>query len=98
MAATMRAQDGEELVDARRPSARSSELHVCAECSYAQLFAVQPRAVCTCQGSASVGKVLFAGQPACAMMSPRADADLVLSIYGLPRMHTRFAGAPALIS
>jgi hypothetical protein len=97
MATTLSKQDRDELIAVERPSRRSSSLHVCAECKYAQLYAVQPRAVCTCQGSASAGKNLFAGQPACADMSPRGDGELVLAIYGLNRMRTRSTSAPARI-
>jgi hypothetical protein len=48
---------------------------VCAECRYAQLFAVQPRAVCTRRGAALEGRVVFSGQPACDDVEPvRRDA------------------------
>lgn len=43
---------------------------VCAECRYAQLFAVQPRAVCTRRGAALEGCVVFSGQPACDDVEP----------------------------
>jgi hypothetical protein len=49
----------------------SSQLFVCAECRHAQLFAVQPRALCTREGSPLAGRVLFAGQPACPLLVPR---------------------------
>ena len=51
----------------------------CAECASAQLYAVQPRALCTAAGSAFYGRVLFAGQPACAEMTARGNDDLSLS-------------------
>lgn len=56
MATTPSKQDRDELIDVERLAARSGNLHVCAECKYAQLFAVQPRAVRTCQGSARAGR------------------------------------------
>jgi len=43
MAVTPSKQDRDEPIDVARLSSRSNELHVCAECKYAQLFAVQPR-------------------------------------------------------
>jgi hypothetical protein len=95
MATTLIKQDRVESIDVGRLSARSGDLHVCAECKYAQLFAVQPRALCTCEGSASAGKVLFAGQPACADMSPREGEELVLSMCtpGVKVTHACFIGA-----
>jgi hypothetical protein len=43
---------------------------VCAECRHAQLFAVQPRAVCTCRGAALEGCLVFSGRPACDDVEP----------------------------
>ncbi len=60
-----------------------TESFICAECRFAQLFAVQPRVLCTCRSSELAGKVLFAGQPACLDIAPRRNAEprdgLVLS-------------------
>lgn len=56
-----------------------TQLFVCAECRHAQLFAVQPRAVCTLLGTPLVGRVVFAGQPGCAQLVPRRDADVILA-------------------
>ena len=97
MAVTQSRQDQDDVIVVERVSARSNKLHVCAECEFAQLFAVQPRAVCTCEGSASKGMVLFAGQPACADMSPRAGEELVLSLCasGPEKMRPLFASTPA---
>jgi hypothetical protein len=50
----------------------SSKLFVCAECRHAQLFAVQPRALCTREGSPLACRVLFAGQPACPLLVLRS--------------------------
>jgi hypothetical protein len=44
---------------------------VCSECRYAQLFAVQPRAVCTCPGAECEGRLIFSGQPGCDQLRPR---------------------------
>jgi hypothetical protein len=44
---------------------------VCSECRHAQLYAVQPRAVCTCPGAEREGRLVFSGQPACALVEPR---------------------------
>jgi hypothetical protein len=65
--------DGRRL--ALRPTAKGARLFVCAECRYAQLFAVQPRALCTLDCSYHGGRVLFAGQPACARFAPRQVSD-----------------------
>ena len=63
----------------RRLPAKASLLFVCAECTYAQRFAVQPRALCTRRGGALEGTVLFAGQPACAQFAPRKSVEPVLA-------------------
>ena len=63
----------------RRLPARASRLFVCAECRYAQLFAVQPRTLCTRRGAPLQGVVLFAGQPACAQFVPRKSVEPVLA-------------------
>jgi hypothetical protein len=52
---------------------------VCAECRYAQLYAVQPRAVCTCPGADSEGRVVFSGQPACDGVEPRRGDDRTMA-------------------
>ena len=99
MAAALTTHERDELIDVERRTTRSGDLHVCAECKYAQLFAVQPRAVCTRQGSASAGMVVFAGQPACADMAPRRGRDMVLSAYAshLEKTRMRFASSSARI-
>jgi len=56
-----------------------TRLFVCAECRHAQLFAVQPRALCTLLGTPLEGQVLFAGQPGCVHMAPRRGADVMLA-------------------
>jgi hypothetical protein len=44
---------------------------VCSECRHAQLYAVQPRAVCTCPGTEQEGRLVYSGQPACEHVEPR---------------------------
>ena len=78
MARNARRPTGSLGVAGRTPT-KPSRLFVCAECRYAQLFAVQPRAVCTRPGAPLEGAVLFAGQPACAQLAPRKSAEPVLS-------------------
>jgi len=99
MATTLSKLDRDTAIHVEHVSTPSSDLHVCAECRYAQLFAVQPRAVCTRLGNASEGKVTFAGQPACADMEPRGDHDLSLSSYAFGVEMTRllFVRTPARI-
>ena len=52
---------------------------VCAECRYAQLFAVQPRALCTCHEAPLEGSVVFSGRPACGHVRPRQGDDRTLT-------------------
>ena len=72
------------------PTAAATRLYVCAECRYAQLFAVQPRALCTANDGACAGQVVFAGQPACSAMSPRKGVDFSLALCA--RAATPFNG------
>ena len=62
-----------------RAAASSGHLAVCLECRYAELFAVQPRAHCTCAESDYARQVVFADRPACEHMAPRQDDDLTLA-------------------
>jgi len=55
--------------------------HVCADCRFAQLFALQPRTVCTRADGLLSGKVQPAVQPACRSFAPRDHVDLTLSIW-----------------
>jgi hypothetical protein len=97
MAAALSRQGRNELIHEAHQTRRSGDLHVCAECKHALLFAVQPRAVCTCRDSASAGKVLFAGQPACEHVSLRDPDDMALALCGpgLTAPHALFIGTPA---
>ena len=54
---------------------------VCAECKYAQLFAVQPRALCQHPTAFLAGRVLFAGQPSCADFVALRGVDVRLGAY-----------------
>ena len=76
-----------------RAAASSGHLAVCLECRYAELFAVQPRAHCTCAESEYASQVVFAGRPACEHMALRDDDDLTLAWCspGLKAAPARFA-------
>ncbi len=52
---------------------------VCSECRFAQLYAVQPRAVCTCPGAEREGEVVYSGQPACDRVEPRRGDERTLT-------------------
>lgn len=58
-------------------------LLVCGECRFAQLYAIQPRAMCACPGAAFRGRVVFSGQPACDDAQPRRRDDLTLATRSL---------------
>jgi hypothetical protein len=77
-----------------RPALAASPSHlvVCAECAYAELYAEEPRARCDCAESAYTRQIVFAGQAACASMTPRDEADLSLAwcTPGLKTAHARF--------
>jgi len=55
--------------------------YVCADCVYAQMFAVQPRAFCRHPEAALAGQVLFAGQPACRSFAIRHAEAVALSAF-----------------
>jgi len=78
---------------AEAAGARPSHLAVCAECAYAELSAEQPRARCVCAESACAGQIVFAGQPACASLTPREvdDSTLAWCAPGLKKAHARIA-------
>lgn len=96
MATTMSTRDRGELTAVRRAAASPDDGRVCAECTHAQLYAVEPRALCTCGESAFFGKALIAGQSACVRMSPRADDEYILSVYAPHEMNAHIGGAQAL--
>lgn len=68
-----------EAAGATRAAMKPTHLFVCAECRDAQLFAVQPRALCMRRGARDEGKVVFAGQPACAEMVSRLGGEVELA-------------------
>ena len=68
-----------ETTGRRRAADVPTALVVCAECRFAQLYAVQPRAVCTCPGAAFRGSIVFSGQPACDDAQARGSDDLTLA-------------------
>jgi hypothetical protein len=73
---------GPELASRQRTTTESvarSRLFVCAECSYAQLFAVQPRALCVHPEAPFHDKALFAGQVGCSEFVPSSGADGALA-------------------
>ena len=82
---------------AKKPAVRPAiaaapgHLVVCAECAYAELYAEEPRARCDCAASAYTRQIVFAGQAACASMTPRDEADLSLAwcTPGLKTAHAR---------
>jgi hypothetical protein len=82
------------VVGSAEPQVAERSIHqpLCLECRYAELFAEQPRARCTCAESAYTKRVVFAGQPACAEMKPRGEDDLTLAWCspGLKAAHARF--------
>ena len=75
-----------------QPVAGPTHLALCLECTYAELYAEQPRARCTSAESEHAKQVVFAGQPACAQMKPRGEDDLTLAWCspGLKAAHARF--------
>ena len=68
----------------------------CADCRFSEIYAEQPRALCTCADSPSAGQALFSGQPACSASLPRSGDELALAwcTPGLKIMHSRFLSVP----
>lgn len=56
---------------------------VCAECKFAQMFAVQPRALCKHPAGPQRGRVLFAGGPACVAFQALPGVDLRMARYAV---------------
>jgi hypothetical protein len=54
---------------------------VCGDCRFAQLFAVQPRAVCTHPTAAPRGGVIPAAQPACQWREIAAGETFTLHAF-----------------
>lgn len=71
-------------------------VRACADCSFAEIYAEQPRVLCTCAESPFAGKAVFSGQPACAGVVPRSGDELALAwcTPGRKVMHSRFICVP----
>ena len=67
------------LSGARAFAARRQDGRTCAECSFAQLFAVQPGALCTAPGTKCFGKHMSVTQPACRRYAARPADDTALA-------------------
>jgi hypothetical protein len=69
----------------------------CADCRFSEIYAEQPRALCTCADSPFVGKALFSGQPVCSACVPRSGDELALAwcTPGLKIMRSRFLSVPS---
>ena len=65
----------------RTSGVEAAAQYVCAECRYADLYALEPRLICTHPLSRHRGRELFAGQPACDDVSPGNGVNLVLAAY-----------------
>ncbi len=96
MATTVREPVRVAAVEGPPAPAQRIRVPACADCAHAQLFAVQPRAVCARAEGDGSGRALFAGQPACAAMTPRGADDLSLAwcTPGAKTMHSRFLTVP----
>lgn len=68
----------------------------CAECRFSEIYAEQPRALCTCADSLYAGRAVFSGQPVCAAACPRSGDELALAwcTPGRKIMHSRFLSVP----
>ena len=68
----------------------------CADCRFSEIYAEQPRALCTCAESPFSGKAVFSGQPVCAAACPRTGEELALAwcTPGRKVMHSRFVTVP----
>lgn len=75
---------------ARRPARE------CADCRYSEIYAEQPRVLCTCADSPFTGKAVFSGQPICSAATPRSGDELSLAwcTPGRKVMHSRFVCVP----
>ena len=67
------------LAGARAFAAGHQDGHTCVECSFAQLFAVQPRALCAAPASERSGRLLPVTQPACRHYVARPANDTTVA-------------------
>jgi hypothetical protein len=74
MDATPIEQDRDARPAVERMAARSSDLHVCAECRYAEMLGCRPRAYCGHAKGLRAGQGVFAGQLACGHFAARPAA------------------------
>jgi hypothetical protein len=58
---------------------------LCADCLCSEVYALQARAHCAHPLAAFSGRVLFAGQPACADFIRQPDVDLRLAVFNATR-------------
>jgi hypothetical protein len=58
--------------------------HVCADCVFAQVFAVQPRTLCAHPAGDFRGRVVPADRPGCLDIVPRLGPDFGLHAYASP--------------
>ncbi len=80
------------LAGAREFEQAHHDGHACGECRFAQMFAVQPRALCTHPGAEYAGRVLPAARPSCRSFSARPADALELAQFLAP------VGAPAPVA
>jgi hypothetical protein len=82
--------DGRHLHAAHGQGTFVARAHlVCNECRHAQLYAVQPRAVCTCPGGEREGELVYSGQPACDCVQPRRGDERMLAWCSLRAVTTQ---------
>ena len=67
------------LEGARAFAAARHDGHRCGECRFAQVFAVQPRAVCVAGDIESTGKVMTVTRRACRHFAMRTEEDTVIA-------------------
>lgn len=79
-----------------REPAVARRVRDCADCRFAEIYAEQPRAVCTCASSVHAARAVFSGQPVCSHCEPRTGDELVLAWCSPGRkvMHSRFLRVP----
>jgi len=69
------------LEGARTYEAAHQHGHVCGECRFAQVFAVQPRAACAASGIENAGRVVSVTRPACRHYVARPANDIVMAQF-----------------
>ena len=70
----------EKLIQgARSFAAAHQDGHVCGQCRYAQMFAVQPRAACAAGSAANAGQVMSVTRAACRHYAERPARDTAMA-------------------